>query len=349
LPDLQFPSEYNHLKNQRKFVNYLAASLIKGTIPHALLLTGIKGVGKQSAAQLFSMVYTCSDIASQVSTTRKSSDPDVRCEVITGPCGQCRSCRKILKGIHPDVLVIRPAGSVIKIDQIRDLCRKLALKPYESEFRFAILMEADSMNPEAGNALLKMLEEPPERTTLILTAEEASNLLPTIGSRCLHIRLKPIPEKDLAVLMRETHGSGMDEAIAIARISGGSFSKAVSLHKQNWIGRRDRLIREVESLRSKPAGMAILLAEKLSSKKELLPDCLEILMTWLRDLWVYRYSPDRIMYYDLRDTIRKEYRKLTVETLIAGIEAVQEALKRIESNANPRLAMETMILKMTGH
>jgi DNA polymerase-3 subunit delta' len=348
LPDFKLPSEYNHLKNQNKFLNYLAASLVKGTIPHALLFTGIKGVGKQSAAQLFSMVCNCADVASQVSNIWKSSDQASFLEEITGPCGQCRSCRKILKGIHPDVILIRPAGSVIKIDQIRALCQKLALKPYESRFRFAILIEADSMNPEAGNALLKMLEEPPERTTLILTAEQASNLLPTIGSRCLHIRLKQIPEKDLAVLLQETHGMDNDKATAIARISGGSFSKAVSLYKQDWISRRDRLIREFISLRSKPAGVAISLAEKLAAKKELLPDCLDILMTWLRDLLVYRYSPNRIIYHDLKDKIQEECGKLNTETTIAGIEAVQEALKRIESNANARLTLEIMILQMTG-
>jgi DNA polymerase-3 subunit delta' len=348
LPDFKLPSEYNHLKNQVEFLNFLAASIVKGTIPHALLLTGIKGVGKQSAAQLFSMVCTCADIASQVSTIRNSSNQDAVYEEITGPCGQCRACRKIIKGTHPDVILIKPAGSIIKIDQIRALCQKLAFKPYESRFRFAILIEADSMNPEAGNALLKMLEEPPERTTLILTAEEAFNLLPTIGSRCQHIRLKPIPEKDLAVLLQETLGRDIDEATAIARISGGSFSKAVSLHKQDWISRRDRLIEEFESLRSKPAGMAISLAEKLAAKKELLTDCLDILMTWLRDLLIYRYSPGRIIYHDLKDKIQREYGKINTEKLIVGIGAVQEALKRIESNANARLTLEIMILKMTG-
>ena len=348
LPDFKLPSEYNYLKSQMKFLNYLAFFLVKGSIPHAFLFTGIKGVGKQSAAQLFSMVCNCADVASQVSTIRKSSVQAAFREEIIGPCGQCRSCRKILKGIHPDVILTRPTGSFIKIDQIRALCRKLALKPYESKFRFAILSEADSMNLEAGNALLKMLEEPPDRTILILTAEQASDLLPTIVSRCLHIRLNPIPEKDLTVLLKEAHGIDNGEATAIARISGGSFSKAVSLHKQDWINRRDRLIREFESLSSKSTGMAISFAEKLSDKKELLPDCLDIFMTWLRDLLVFRYSPGRIIYHDLKDKIQRDYGKLNAETLIARIEAVQEALKRIESNANVRLTLEIMILQMTG-
>jgi len=348
LPDFKLHPEYKHLKNQRKLLSYIAAFLVKGAIPHAFLFTGIKGVGKQSAAQLFSMVCNCAEVASQVSIIRKSSDQAAFREEITGPCGQCRSCRKILKGIHPDVILTIPTGSFIKIGQIRTLCRKLALKPYESKFRFAILSEADSMNPEAGNALLKMLEEPPDRTILILTAEQASDLLPTVVSRCLHIRLNPIPEKDLAVLLKEAHGMDNGEATAIARISGGSFSKAVSLHKQDWINRRDRLIREFESLSSKSTGMAISLAEKLSGKKELLPDCLDIFMTWLRDLLVYRYSPGRIIYRDLKDKIQREHGKLNAETLIARIEAVQEALKRIESNANVRLTLEIMILQMTG-
>lgn len=348
MPNFKLSSEYNYLKSQIKFLNYLAFFLVKDAIPHAFLFTGIKGVGKQSAAQLFSMVCNCADVASQVSTIRKPSDQAaVRGEII-GPCGQCRPCRKILKSIHPDVILTRPTGSFIKIDQVRDLCRKLALKPYESRFRFAIIAEADSLNPEAGNALLKMLEEPPDRTILILTAEQASDLLPTIGSRCLHIRLNPIPEQDLAVLLKEAHGIENGEATAIARISGGSFSKALSLHKQDWIGRRDRLIREFESLSSKSTGVAISFAEKLSDKKELLPDCLDIFMTWLRDLLVYRYAPNRIIYHDLKNKIQREHSKFNAETLIKWIGAVQEALKRIESNANVRLTLEIMILQMTG-
>ncbi len=348
MPDFKLSAEYNYLKSQIKFLNYLAFFLVKGAIPHAFLFTGIKGVGKQPAAQLFSMVFNCADVASQVSTIRKSSDQAAFIGEIIGPCGQCRPCRKILKGIHPDVILTRPTGSFIKIDQIRALCRKLALKPYESRFRFAIIAEAGSLNPEAGNALLKMLEEPPDRTILILTAEQASDLLPTIGSRCLHIRLNPIPEQELAVLLQEAHGIDNGEATAIARISGGSFSKALSLHKQDWISRRDRLIREFESLSAKSTGVAISFAEKLSDKKELLPDCLDIFMTWLRDLLVYRYAPGRIIYHDLKDKIQKEHSKLNAETLIKRIGAVQEALKRIESNANVRLTLEIMVLQMTG-
>ena len=88
--------------------------------------------------------------------------------------------------------MIQPEGGVIKIAQIRNLCRILSMKPFEGETRVAILIDAHLMNPSAGNALLKILEEPPEQTLLILTARQTSDLLPTIVSRCQHIRFNPV-------------------------------------------------------------------------------------------------------------------------------------------------------------
>ena len=93
----------------------------------------------------------------------------------TDPCGCCKSCRKIQTGNHPDIIQVKPFGPLIRIGQIRDLCRILAMKPYEARYRVVIISHAQAMNPAAGNALLKVLEEPPDRTILILTAMQATD------------------------------------------------------------------------------------------------------------------------------------------------------------------------------
>ena len=108
------------------------------------------------------------------------------------PCGQCRDCRKVLRGLHPDVICVDPASGskrpVFKVDQIRDVSADAYVMPSEAQRKVYLLRQADTMNPAAQNALLKLLEEPPRSASFILAAERAESLLPTVRSRCEIIR-----------------------------------------------------------------------------------------------------------------------------------------------------------------
>ena len=111
-------------------------------------------------------------------------------------CGQCQPCRQILANSHPDIISVKPQGDTLRINQIRELLGLLAMKPHSAKHRVVIIAESHTMNPEAANALLKVLEEPPANTTLILTAAQKSDLLPTILSRCRHIGSSPSMSKN---------------------------------------------------------------------------------------------------------------------------------------------------------
>ena len=108
------------------------------------------------------------------------------------PCGQCRDCRKVFRGLHPDVICVDPASGskrpVFKVDQIRDVSADAYIMPSEAQRKVYVLRQADTMNPAAQNALLKLLEEPPRSASFILAAERAESLLPTVRSRCEVIR-----------------------------------------------------------------------------------------------------------------------------------------------------------------
>jgi DNA polymerase III subunit delta' len=337
LPAFVFSSEFNSLQYHIKTLSYLTRAFEAKNLSHALLFTGLEGVGKQAAAQLLSMVCNC---------LNQSIPGDDESSI--WPCGRCRSCQKILNNSHPDILLIRPTGSLIKIDQVRSLIQKLSLKPYEAVNRFIIISGADTMNPEAGNALLKVLEEPPDRTTIILTARQVSNLLPTIVSRCMHIRLSPMPEDCIARVLKEDYEADSDEAITLARMASGSISKAVFMKTDHWLDRRNHLIQELVNLRSRSVGFIMAFAERLSQDKEILTECLEIFRIWLRDLIIYRYATDRIVYADLEDTIRNEYQKSDSETLLSLVDLIHTVQKKIESNGNVRLSTEILMMKMAG-
>ena len=316
-------------------VSILNTFLQNGTIPHALLFTGIEGVGKESTALAFAMACNCA--AENSSTTRP--EPDI-------PCGTCKSCRKIEAGNHPDIIRVKPSGPFIKIKQIRSLCQTLAMKPYEAKRRVVIIADAQAMNPAAGNAFLKMLEEPPLRTILILVATHTSDLLPTIVSRCQKIRFKPISRIQLESALVERHGFDPGDAMILSTMAGGSLSRALNMHRTHWVNRRNWIIKEMDALSSGPVNRLMAFGEQLSRNKDTLHDSLEVMKTWLRDLVVGQMNPERIVNQDLAPKIQQNSQKISISGLLDRIDTIQETQNAIQTGTNVRLAMEAMVLKL---
>jgi len=247
--------------------------------------------------------------------------------------------------------VVKPAGAMVRIDQIRELCRVLAMKPYEAGYRVAVISEANRMNAEAGNALLKMLEEPPDRTILILTAPAAADMLPTIVSRCRHIRFSPIPVSQLASELEKMEGLDPENARGIAVLSGGSLTKAEELSRNNWSHRRRWLMEIFDALTPRGDGdgntdRLFAAASMLCSDKDLTMNSLEVLKTFYRDMLVYGYQPDSLLNPDLEGRIAGGVEILGEGRILDAIDAVDVAMDRIRSNANVRLALESLFLTL---
>ncbi|MGD2149548.1 MAG: DNA polymerase III subunit delta' [Desulfobacterales bacterium] len=345
---------FESILGQKQPIRLLTTLLQNGTIPHALLFIGIEGVGKKTAAMALAMACNCMAIkpthhSERMRTRTETSTPYNRITTIT-PCGCCKSCRKIESGNHPDIILLKPSGTFIRIGQIRNLLGTLAMKPFEARCRVVIISDAQAMNPSAGNALLKVLEEPPDRTILILTALQTSDLLPTIVSRCQHIRFNPISRKNLESLLLQRHGANSDEAKIIAIMANGSASKAVSMiniiNRVNWINRRIWLINEVESLPLSSMGSRMAFAEKLSKSKEILDESLEVIKFWFRDLVVCKYHPEKIINRDLNQRIQRASEKMNVTSLISKINDIESAQKHIQANTNLRLTLEVLIMRL---
>jgi len=335
-------------------VRILAAFLQKRNIPHALLFTGIEGVGKKDAATAFAMACNCTGEKRRRSELIDNDTVKNDLPAAVNPCGYCRSCRKIESGNHPDIIRIKPSGAFIKIDQIRGFCDTLAMKPYEARVRVVIISDAHAMNPSASNALLKMLEEPPDSSILILTACQISDLLPTIVSRCQHIRFNPVSVKSIETRLIENQGLAPDKASIIAAMANGSISRAFAMNNSSWINRRNWLINAVGpyqsdqtgALFSMSSGMLMAFAEMLKKNKDFLFDSLEIMKSWLRDLVIYNFHPEKIINKDLIEKIQSASQKIDIKSLLLKIDAIQAAQKDIQSNANLRLTLETMMMRI---
>jgi len=313
--------------------------ILKGDrIPHSLLFTGIDGVGKRTAAVRLAMAFNC---IARIAGKRPDANSDTCSE---HPCGQCGPCSRIAAVTHPDIALIQPEGGVIKIAQIRNLCRILSMKPFEGEMRVAILNDAHLMNPSAGNALLKILEEPPDQTLLILTARQTSDLLPTIVSRCQHIRFNPVPRALLSEALYLHHGFGKDESATVSGLAGGSFSRAMAMKHAAWMGRRDWLITEIDRLGSSPLHVVLALSEKLSKNRDALSDVFEVMISWFRDLLIITRDPAKVINLDRLDRIQAASRRYTAIKLIDCVNAIKTAQTHVEARTNVRLSMDHLLL-----
>ena len=322
--------------------------LRKEKVPHALLLTGMEGIGKRAAALMVAMALNCRRLAER--PTLLDADPKpwgvVECD--------CRSCRKIRSGAHPDILRVAPAGTAIKIDQVRELCHALSMKPFEAGARVVIIEGAQAMNPESSNALLKALEEPPDRTVFILTAVDPRDLMPTVVSRCQKVGFHPIPRSKLAAAWRKQYDLPPEEADILAAMAEGGSGRIEMTPKASrdaWIRRRAWIIRRLSEIltrkgRELSVNGLLAVAEGLAHKKAWVDGSLDLIRSWLRDLVVYRYCPEKIFNQDVASEIQRISSKYTEMSLLSKIEAVDAAQRELRSNANVRLTLEAMVLQL---
>lgn len=214
-------------------LHYLTEGLKRGRLSPSLLFVGQDGVGKRGAAVELAKCFAC-----EMPESAKDNLPR---------CGRCRACQQIDRNNHADLLIINralqaallgekpEAQTGIKIDSVRHADKFLSLKPLEARRRTVIIEEANKLTDQAANALLKLLEEPPNNAQLVLLALNEHTLPATVLSRCAILRFRPIPSKTLADWLESAHAVGREKAIEIADRAGGSFERALELKDEDRI------------------------------------------------------------------------------------------------------------------
>ena len=314
-------------------VELLQRAIRTEKVVHSYLFVGNEGIGKKRVALQFAKALNC---------LKRGAD-------MGDACDQCLSCRKIQDGVHPDVLLLEPEKQTIKVDQVRQMQRDLAYRPYEGKRRVCILAGADRMAPNMSNILLKTLEEPPIHTVIVLLANNPRLLLPTIVSRCQSVRFHPLPISLVASWLSEQQGTGKEEAHLLASLSEGSPGKALELQEEirqiprgdlleKWLGRGKLSFEEMERW-----------AESMPSDREDLIPILEVAKTLLRDLVVIKTLKEgsRLIHSDLQGKMADIASRLRLSNLLHRIRVLHQTLldiSPIRGNANTRLALEAMML-----
>jgi DNA polymerase-3 subunit delta' len=209
-----------------------------------------------------------------------------------------------------------------------------------------IINDAQTMNAEASNAILKILEEPPNDTHIILTASQTTDLLPTIASRCQNINFRPIPIAKIADAIVAKGNLDQDTAVALAILAKGSLGKALSADANNWMAWRKELLERVGSISTKSTQELFVFSEALVRDKAKLEDALDLMTTWFRDVLMCKFEPERILNGDFMENIQGASQELSVDEILKKMETVFAAQSAIARHANPRLAVDVMMLRL---
>ncbi len=250
---------------------------------------------------------------------------------------------------HPDLSVVerQPGDRDIKIAGIRQLQQQLALTPYMSKFRFALLLNFEEANNNASNALLKTLEEPASQVVMILTAISPENLLPTIVSRCEHIRLRPVNLKLLADELQGRWGISSEDANLYAHISGGRPGMAIRyINNAEMLDQRKEILNDLTMLIKANRIKRFNYARKMSKDKENFKEILNIWQSFWRDVLIRKTgTKGEISNIDFRSDIDGTADKVNIAKIHEILKGIEISFAAIQSNVNPLINSETLLLK----
>jgi DNA polymerase-3 subunit delta' len=311
-----------------KQLQTLRVGLKKGRLHHGYLFLGPDGVGKKTVALSLAQALHCENPQGDF-------------------CGRCAGCARIQKGNHPDVRIIEPlAGKKeISIQQVRGVEKELSYRSFSGGKKIAVIDPATLMNGPAQNALLKTLEEPPQNSLIILIAQNAGGLAPTVRSRCLSVPFGPLPRALIAKYLVSHKGKSQEQANYSAALAMGSLGAAIMIENGEWLEKRRFWSELFSSLRVGDYRAAMSAAEAIAGNRDDSLRFLEWAASWYRDLLIYAVTqrPDTIVNLDMIEHLEKQTSSMALQQLLASASQTVEAARLIQRNVNRRMVIEDLL------
>lgn len=317
-------------------VELLQRAINHQRVGHAYLITGPDNIGKSTLAHIFAQAINC-------------PEPEA-------PCGICRTCKLIAADRHMDIKLVSPQVSgrgklAIKIEAIRQLQQDLMLSAYEAQKKVAILERFDTATDSAANAFLKTLEEPPTNVLLLLTANDADTLLPTISSRCRTLSLRPLPpqliEQSLATRWRIPE----EKAKLLAHLADGRLGWAVQAAADpSLLEQRGQALGVLYEALAGDRVARFQIAEKMARKADQLPQQLQTWLSWWQDaVHLSQHANPQsanvpLTNVDENGRLRELAAQWPAPKIISCLRQTNQSLHFLEQNANIRLLVENLLL-----
>jgi DNA polymerase-3 subunit delta' len=337
---------FKNILSQNHIVDPFKKAISSDHLSHAYIFTGQKGTGKSLFAKEFTKALFC-----------KSNKGD--------SCDTCHNCTRIDNNNNPDIhwIALGKKDKFIKIENIRDMQHHVNLSPVESEYKVFIIKEADRMNEESSNCLLKTLEEPTLNTIIILIANSLASVKETIKSRCQIMRFKPIPTDVIKEQLMNEFDTEIKEAEWISRFSCGSLGNAIEFAQDKFYEKNDDIIRRISELKlENNLGFAEIFVESylstgdsLEEKRQILKGILNCILQYYRDLLIIKIRDTHsntdegdlcLFNVGNEDTLQAQSRIFTQEQITNIIDEILKSFMYIDYNLNINLVIENIFTRI---
>lgn len=312
----------------QKILKYLSKAVVNNLVSHAYLFAGPKHVGKATVARWFGKILLCERTTEGV------------------PCGACRACVEVEKGVYPDFHYIIPEDTkMINIDAVRGLKAALSKTPLRNSYKIVIIDPAEALGGEAANALLKTLEEPYGKTVFILIAHAPAGIAETIISRAELITFSQVSRTEIMQALPETYSNEQKEFVA--RVAMGKVGLALSMNKET-IHERANDEREIARLLAAPSHEQLVslprLRERLGDKMA------EYTATILRDILLYKIGrAERMVHRYLARELVCLGTRLKLPAVARALDALLAMERDMRHNVNEELLWSTLLLQLSSN
>ncbi|MDD5282425.1 MAG: DNA polymerase III subunit delta' [Candidatus Omnitrophica bacterium] len=310
---------FNDILGHEKPLNIINAYIEKSCFSGGYIFSGPEGIGKKTVAKIIAQKLNCTALNQK-------------------PCGSCSSCLKMEKLQHPDLCIIESDTSQIKIENIRSLQRQASFRPYEGVMKVFIIDDAHRLNPESANSLLKILEEPPADSLIILVTHKPQRIFKTILSRCRVIRFSPLAVAALEDILIKNYFVERLFAHFLSFYSEGRLGLALRLKDSGVFEEKNRIF-DYFVLSGKALDQNL-----TGQSKEQLRSFLNILASWFRDVYLLKAGlPDReLIHLDRKNDLLKLKLEFSFKYLDGVLTAISESLFYLESNINSKLLLHNL-------
>ena len=321
---------FNEIVGHEQIIEHLKNAITMDKVSHAYIFNGPEYSGTMMLAEAFAMALQCEE-----------HNPD--------GCMNCHSCKQAADRNQPDIIYVsHEKPNTISVDDIRQqLNNDIVIKPYSSKYKIYIVDEAEKMNPQAQNALLKTIEEPPAYAVIMLLTTNADSFLQTILSRCITLNLKSVKDETIRKHLMSHYQIPDYQADICTAFAQGNVGKAIQLASSDDFNQLKaaalQLLKRLEDIDLYELGAAI---KQIGEFKLKVQDYFDLMMIWYRDILYFKATNDvnKLIFKDEVYDIKKQAATHSYQGIEAIIEALQKAKVRLNANVNFDLVIELLLL-----